>query len=482
MGKTEARLRYAIGLLGLLKLLLPPFIKIPILNQNFDNSLSSVAGTLGAQLTFAPNSVIQQEPVLSLTSITFIFWLTTAIIFLSFVLWRAVRFQIQTKNARFLKQIKHSGKTVNLYECENISIPMTFGLTSKRIYVPLLWHKWSSDCHQLIISHEVAHIRRFDGLVQTLQIFVQAIYLFHPLIWLLNRQLNALREMACDDVSTGKKRNSSLLYTKCLVEIAESMVQTSLSTPSASTLIRCKNFLFKRVKYQLEEDKMTNQFQKALFFIILLFVFSLTSVTFTQVNTEQKQEQAGETIEISIKNDSKIIVQGKTIKISGLEQKLNEIISIDPQNNIVKLTIDKTVPMSLVNDVHTALRNVSLLKVIHILTIDEGSIISLTKKGEEDKLQKIPKKNRCDIMINKTGMLMVDGEIMTKIQMQKHVENRLENNPNLIVDLLPTPTTRIQDYIVLLDDLKAAGAKRLSIGAQKPPTPPPPPKAKRKRS
>jgi bla regulator protein BlaR1 len=70
----------------------------------------------------------------------------------------------------------------------------------------------------MILDHELAHIREWDGLAQTFQMILRALYFFHPLVWLINRRLDAYREMACDD-DAGMCRTGSFGYARMLASV-----------------------------------------------------------------------------------------------------------------------------------------------------------------------------------------------------------------------------------------------------------------------
>lgn len=54
---------------------------------------------------------------------------------------------------------------------------------------------------ELILAHELAHVRRHDYLVNVLQGVAEALLFFHPLTWWLSRTLRFEREHACDDLA-----------------------------------------------------------------------------------------------------------------------------------------------------------------------------------------------------------------------------------------------------------------------------------------
>ena len=51
---------------------------------------------------------------------------------------------------------------------------------------------------EAILAHEMIHIRRRDNLLASLQMLVEAVFWFHPLVWWLGLKLIAERERACD--------------------------------------------------------------------------------------------------------------------------------------------------------------------------------------------------------------------------------------------------------------------------------------------
>ncbi|MCI0387585.1 MAG: M56 family metallopeptidase [Acidobacteria bacterium] len=50
-----------------------------------------------------------------------------------------------------------------------------------------------------VLTHELFHIKRFDNLLGSLQMFVCCIFWFHPLVWLIDRRLIEERELMCDE-------------------------------------------------------------------------------------------------------------------------------------------------------------------------------------------------------------------------------------------------------------------------------------------
>jgi beta-lactamase regulating signal transducer with metallopeptidase domain len=56
---------------------------------------------------------------------------------------------------------------------------------------------------ELLILHELAHIRRHDYLVNLLQTVCETLLFYHPAVWYVGRQIRAEREHCCDELAVG---------------------------------------------------------------------------------------------------------------------------------------------------------------------------------------------------------------------------------------------------------------------------------------
>jgi len=52
----------------------------------------------------------------------------------------------------------------------------------------------------MVLLHELAHVRRWDNLVNFLQRIVESLLFFHPAVWWVSRWLRRDREECCDAV------------------------------------------------------------------------------------------------------------------------------------------------------------------------------------------------------------------------------------------------------------------------------------------
>jgi beta-lactamase regulating signal transducer with metallopeptidase domain len=86
--------------------------------------------------------------------------------------------------------------------CERVSVPVVVGMVRPMILLPPALLS-GLDPNQLaaLLSHEMAHIRRYDLIVNLLQRIVEALLFFHPVTWWISRCVSIERENCCDDLA-----------------------------------------------------------------------------------------------------------------------------------------------------------------------------------------------------------------------------------------------------------------------------------------
>ncbi len=82
---------------------------------------------------------------------------------------------------------------------------------------------------EAILAHELAHVRRYDYLVNLLQTLAETIYFYHPAVWWLSYRIRVEREHCCDDLVVASM-NNRVEYGRALLSIEEH--RTRLATTS----------------------------------------------------------------------------------------------------------------------------------------------------------------------------------------------------------------------------------------------------------
>ncbi len=72
---------------------------------------------------------------------------------------------------------------------------------------------------EMLLAHELAHIRRHDYLVNILQGVAEALLFYHPAVWWISGHLRAEREVCCDDIAVAVG-GDALTYACALASLA----------------------------------------------------------------------------------------------------------------------------------------------------------------------------------------------------------------------------------------------------------------------
>lgn len=113
-------------------------------------------------------------------------------------------------------------RKVGLKVSAKVSSPLVIGFFKPLILLPIgLINELSAEEVELILLHELAHIKRGDFLVNMLIRLARILLFFNPLIWWLCKLIDAEREHCCDD-HVIKVTGDKIGYVRMLVRFAES--------------------------------------------------------------------------------------------------------------------------------------------------------------------------------------------------------------------------------------------------------------------
>jgi beta-lactamase regulating signal transducer with metallopeptidase domain len=111
-------------------------------------------------------------------------------------------------------------RPVSLWQSADNLMPLTWGWWRPVVLLPAEAAHWPAQRCRVVLLHELAHVKRWDCLTQTVARLVCALYWINPLVWLAARRMCVERERACDDlVLNGGCKASD--YATQLVEIAQ---------------------------------------------------------------------------------------------------------------------------------------------------------------------------------------------------------------------------------------------------------------------
>ena len=96
--------------------------------------------------------------------------------------------------------------------------PVTYGWSQPVIVIPASLIR-DSEKLNLVVRHELMHVRNGDYGVHLLASLIRAIFWFHPLVYLLHHQLVEYREMRCDSLVLSDPDISRKAYASVLLEL-----------------------------------------------------------------------------------------------------------------------------------------------------------------------------------------------------------------------------------------------------------------------
>jgi len=71
---------------------------------------------------------------------------------------------------------------------------------------------------EAVLAHELAHIRRYDSLVNAAQILVETLLFYHPAVWWTSARIREERELCCDDLAVNSC-GDALCYARALTRL-----------------------------------------------------------------------------------------------------------------------------------------------------------------------------------------------------------------------------------------------------------------------
>ena len=95
-----------------------------------------------------------------------------------------------------------TSRPVDAVLSSRVHVPTVVGWARPRILIPAsaLFGLTPSQL-EAILAHEIAHIRRWDYLVNLLQSLLETLFFFHPAVWWLSHRVRIEREHCCDDAA-----------------------------------------------------------------------------------------------------------------------------------------------------------------------------------------------------------------------------------------------------------------------------------------
>jgi hypothetical protein len=142
--------------------------------------------------------------------------------------------------------------------------PVVFGWLRPVVLLPVSAVTGLSESQLLaILAHELAHVRRHDFLVNTLQRCVESVLFYHPAVWWLSARIRKERELCCDDLAVSVC-GDRLAYAEALIELE----RTRPAIPALA--VPATGGLTSRIRRLLGAEDVNRDWQPATVALLLL--------------------------------------------------------------------------------------------------------------------------------------------------------------------------------------------------------------------
>jgi len=121
-------------------------------------------------------------------------------------------------------------RAISLVESAAVEVPTVIGWLRPMILLPAsTLSGLTPEQIEMVLAHELAHIRRHDFFVNLMQTVVETLMFYHPAVWWISNRIRDEREHCCDDLAIAVCGNP-LQYARALTRLEElRAAQTALA-------------------------------------------------------------------------------------------------------------------------------------------------------------------------------------------------------------------------------------------------------------
>jgi TonB family protein len=291
MDNQYSRLRYLSGLAILGLIVVTPIFTF--LHFYDSASTSSVAHIVSAQQIVSASSNTTDSffdwnsllPIVSISWLLGVCWFSAQLLYEVHKVKLLPRYgtspvdeHVQKVFDALIVQLKAS-KATRLMASTKAEVPMVIGWLKPIVLVPASMLTGLTPAQlEMLLAHELAHVKRHDYLINFFQNLVEVLFFFHPCVKWISNQIRVEREYCCDDIAVTCCGNS-MAYARALTN-AELIRRDNIpQLAMAATGGDLKKRVMRLVKHQDCSTHQSNNWLSKLFAgvagIGLVFCFSI---------------------------------------------------------------------------------------------------------------------------------------------------------------------------------------------------------------
>lgn len=156
--------------------------------------------------------------------------------FRDFLAWAAIADEELTRRVAQLAKRVGLQSAPTVFIVEGVVSPMLWGAGRRaRLLFPLeLTRRIDADARDTLLLHELAHYARSDWAVRLLELAVQVVYWWHPLVGWARREIEAVEEECCDAWVVRHQTGSRRTYAEALLTTVDFLCEPIRPLPPAA--------------------------------------------------------------------------------------------------------------------------------------------------------------------------------------------------------------------------------------------------------
>ena len=296
-----------------------PVTQVPILPVN-PTPITPVTPEVGepAQLPQVQIPTQEESPEKSFSVVLLlqIIWAAGIVVTASVFLFANIRFGLRLKRTRRIEDV---ACPLRVYRTAVIDTPCLFGVFRPAIY--LTEQAGEDEGQHHILTHEMTHYKHLDHIWGLLRCLCLALHWYNPLVWIAAVCSRRDSELACDEAAIKRLgEENRAAYGRTLVRMTCTKQNAAGIFTTATTMTGSKRTITQRIKLIAKHPKT------ALYAVICLVLVAAIAVgcTFTgkkQAESTEKTQPKLETIVITDKPASEVLT--KSYKLEELYTFLN---------------------------------------------------------------------------------------------------------------------------------------------------------------
>jgi len=137
-------------------------------------------------------------------------------------------------------------RAIQLLESAAVEVPTVIGWLRPVILLPAsTLSGLTAEQIEMVLAHELAHIRRHDFFVNMMQTVVETLMFYHPAVWWVSNRIRNEREHCCDDLAIAVCGNP-LQYARALTRLEElraAQTELAVAANGGSLLMRIRRLV-----------------------------------------------------------------------------------------------------------------------------------------------------------------------------------------------------------------------------------------------